>query len=212
MSRAAQGPLPPEQFEELLRQEAPAFHLALSPETVTASAAYLSTLDAWRRKSNLTGDLSAQELAEHTLESILGSQLIAHGERVVDIGSGAGFPGFPLAIARPDLSVTLVEPRLKRVAFLKHVARTLRLPNVAVHEARIEEVGGQTFDVATTRAVGGLPAWLGDGSLVRPGGALLAWTTRARELSTQLSPGFSLEETLDVPGSHSRQIALYRRV
>jgi hypothetical protein len=156
MSPEAESPLAPEGYARLVRALCPAFGLELAAPAIAGLASYLAELDVWRRRINLTGNLSAEELAAHGLESV-GAGLIAHGERVVDIGSGAGFPGLPLAIARPDLSVTLVEPRGKRCAFLRHVARSLSLENLKVIEGRIEEVGGQTFGVATTRAVGVSP-------------------------------------------------------
>jgi 16S rRNA (guanine527-N7)-methyltransferase len=212
MSRAAEDPLPSERFEKLLLAAAPAFALELTPETVAGTAAYLESLDSWRRRANLTGALSAAELAEHALESLLGGGLIPQRASVADIGSGAGFPGIPLAISRPDLSVALVEPRHKRAAFLRHVARTLPLPNVVVHEARVEDLGGHVFDSVATRAVGALPDWLGDGSLVRPGGSLLAWTTEADTLAGTLLPRFRFESALPIPGSRRRQIAVFRRV
>jgi 16S rRNA (guanine527-N7)-methyltransferase len=212
MSRAAEDPLPSDRFEELLKAASPAYGLELTPETLAGAGAYLESLDSWRRKTNLTGDLSAHELAEHTLESMLGAGLIPQRATVADVGSGAGFPGVPLAIYRLDLSVALVEPRHKRAAFLRHVARVLPLPNATVHESRIEGLHGKTVDAVATRAVGALPEWLGDGSLVRPGGGLLAWTTEADRMAETLLPRFRLETTLPIPGSRSRQIALFRRV
>ena len=211
MSRAAEDPLPSERFQDLLDSKAPSFGLTLPPATLEAAGSYLESLDSWRRRTNLTGALSAAELVEHTLESILGAGLISQRAAIVDVGSGAGFPGVPLAIARPDLRVALVEPRHKRAVFLRHVARVLPLPNVTVHEARIEDVAEKSFDAVATRAVGALPDWLGDGSLVHPGGALLAWTTEADNLAQTL-PRFRLETVLPVPGSRRRQIALFRRV
>ena len=178
---------------------------------VSALAAYLSELDQWRRRINLTGNLSTAELVQHTLESLLPDHLIAHGERVVDIGSGAGFPGLPLAIARPDLQVTLVEPRGKKCAFLRHVVRTVGLSNAAVFEGRIQEVGGQTFRAATTRALGDIAGWLGEGGLLEPGGLLLAWTTAGGELAAALTGGFSEAGSIAIPGSLRRRIALFRR-
>jgi 16S rRNA (guanine(527)-N(7))-methyltransferase RsmG len=212
MSPEAESPLAPEGYARLLRALCPAFSLELAAPAVAGLASYLAELDVWRRRINLTGNLSAEELASHALESVLGAGLIAHGERVVDIGSGAGFPGLPLAIARPDLSVTLVEPRGKRCAFLRHVARSLSLENLRVIEGRIEKVGGQTFDVATSRAVGGLPALLADPRFLDTRGSLLAWTTEPDALATSLGPGFSLETTVAVPGSSRRRIACYRRL
>src|SRR5262249_51363707 len=138
------------------------------------------------------------------MESVLGANLIAHGARVVDIGSGAGFPGLPIGIVRADLTMSLLEPRSKRAAFLRPVVRDPELPNTSVVESRTEEVGGQTFDVATVRAVGSPGNWLRDSELLRSGGALLAWTTSADELDKALSRRFRLESLLPVPGSARR--------
>ena len=211
MSRAAEGPLPPERFEEILRRRAPAFGLELSDQTLARSGAYLSTLDSWRRKTNLTGDLTSEDLVDHTLESVFCSSLIAHGERVVDVGSGAGFPGVPLAIARPDLPITLVEPRAKRAAFLRHVTRTLPQPNVAVLQARVEDLGGQTFDVATTRAVGRISEWVADAPFLTPGGLLLAWTT-AEASPEELGSALRFEGMLEVPNSRHRVVSFFRKI
>jgi 16S rRNA (guanine527-N7)-methyltransferase len=211
MSPEVESPLAAEGFETLLRGLCPAFELDPAPTVLTGLGAYLGELDVWRRRTNLTGNLSADDLVSHALESVLGADLIVHGERVVDIGSGAGFPGLPLAIARPDLAVALVEPRAKRCAFLRHVARTLALQNVHVTEKRIEEVGGQTFEVATTRAVGSVSSWLGDVPFLCSGGALLAWTTEPESLALSLPASLRLEKTLGIPGSRRKVIALYRR-
>jgi 16S rRNA (guanine527-N7)-methyltransferase len=207
-----EAPAPPEAFRRLLDDERSGFELSLPDSVRGRLAAYLAELDAWRRKVNLTGRLSALELARHTLESAMGSVLIAHGARVVDIGSGAGFPGLPLAIARDDLDVSLVEPRSKRCAFLRHVARTLGLENVRVLEARIEEVGGQTFDVATTRAVGHFAEWLAGTPFLDASGLVLAWTTDSASVETALGPKFRFERSLLIPGSEKRRIVAFRRV
>ena len=161
---------------------------------------------------NLTGSLSSETLVEHTLESILGESLITHGARVIDIGSGAGFPGLPLAIQRRDLTMALAEPRYKRAAFLRHAVRELQLTNTEVLEKRAEEVGGQTFEVATLRAVGDPSSWLRTSVLIRQTGALLAWTTRPEALEKGLAPDFRLEACLPIPGSQLRQIAAFRRI
>src|SRR5262245_61450873 len=113
------APLSPEAFEPFLTAARRDLDFAVSLLVLSRLASYLSELDHWRRKVNLTGRLAPSELAEHALEAVLGSELIPHDARVVDIGSGAGLPGLPLAIARPDLDMTLVEPRQKRCAFLR---------------------------------------------------------------------------------------------
>ena len=211
MSRAPEAPLPAERFAEILASRSPAFGLSLGGGAALRQGAYLAELDRWRQTTNLTGRLSPEELAEHALEALVASSLIADGQRVADIGSGAGFPGLPLAIDRPAVEVTLVEPRARRAAFLRHVVRALALPNVTVAEARIENVGGQTFDLATTRAVGGFAAWMGGAGFLEPGGRLLAWTTDPAAVERELGSLFQLERDLLVPGSRSRKIAVFRK-
>jgi 16S rRNA (guanine527-N7)-methyltransferase len=112
----------------------------------------------------------------HLINCALVEQAIEHGADVCDVGSGAGLPGLVLAIARPDLTVTLVEPLLRRTAFLEEAVATLGLRNVEVVRARAEELHGRRrFSVVTARAVAPLPrllAWCMP--LVRKGGALVA--------------------------------------
>ena len=210
--RIGQPPRSPEDFRQLLQSENQAFGLRLGVATLSRLGAYLAELDTWRQKVNLTGRLAPEGLANHTLESVLGSELIAHGARVVDIGSGAGLPGLPLSIARDDIRVALVEPRAKRAAFLRHVDRTLGLRNVEVLESRIEDLAGREFHVATTRAVGNFGDWVRGASFLSPSGSVLAWATDTGDLSTALGPAFRLEGSLPVPGSEKRRIASFRRV
>jgi 16S rRNA (guanine527-N7)-methyltransferase len=207
MSQRWNEPLVPEHFQELVARRADRFGFAPQPFWARISR-YLAELSRWRRSMNLTGDLSPESLVEHALESILGANLIVHGARVIDVGSGAGFPGVPIAIARSDVSMTLLEPRSKRAAFLRHIVREVELPNTRVVESRADEVGGQTFDVATVRAVGG--SWLKTSAVLRPGGILLAWTTSPDELEQGLASRFRLENSLAVPGTERRVISQYR--
>lgn len=104
---------------------------------------------------------------------------VPQGATVADVGSGAGLPGLVWAIARPDLQVTLIEPLLRRTAFLEEVAADLGLAHVTVLRSRAEDVDAQ-FDVVTARAVAGLDKlarWCLP--LVRPGGVLLALKGRS---------------------------------
>ena len=212
MSREPEGPLPADRFEEILAGRAPAFGLEPDPGRRALLAAYLAELDRWRRRTNLTGRLSPEELADHALEALVASPLVADGEEVADIGSGAGFPGLPLAIWRPGVRITLVEPRAKRVAFLRHVTRQLALPNAAVIQARIQNVGGQTFDAATTRAVGGFDAWIGDAAFLRERGRLLAWTTDPAAVARELGPRFRRGREVPIPGSRTRTVATFEKL
>ncbi|MGH4026840.1 MAG: 16S rRNA (guanine(527)-N(7))-methyltransferase RsmG [Pseudonocardiaceae bacterium] len=127
----------------------------------------------------LIGPREADRLWErHMLNSAVLGELIPAGTRVLDVGSGAGFPGIPLALARPDLALTLLEPMARRVAWLEEIAEELELP-VRVHRGRVEDALirselGQ-WDVVTARAVaplGRLASWCLP--LVVPDGRLLA--------------------------------------
>ncbi|MGH3979505.1 MAG: 16S rRNA (guanine(527)-N(7))-methyltransferase RsmG [Pseudonocardiaceae bacterium] len=129
----------------------------------------------------------------HMLNSVAVAELIARGGRVLDVGSGAGLPGIPLALARPDLEVALLEPMARRVAWLQEMVDELRLP-VTVYRGRAEEppvrsrCGGR--DVVTARAVaplGRLAGWCLP--LLRPGGRLLALkgTSARDEVSRDLA-------------------------
>ena len=112
----------------------------------------------------------------HLINCAVVAEVIEPKASVVDIGSGAGLPGIVLAIVRPDLSVTLLEPLLRRTTFLNECVELLELPNVQVRRARAEEVAREfSVDVATARAVAPLDRlakWALP--LLRPGGELLA--------------------------------------
>ena len=204
----SEEPLPPERFRALLDAALPDFSLDLTDSQRGDLARFLAELDAWRRRVNLTGRLSADELVVHTLESALGAPLLPREGKVVDVGTGGGFPGVPLAILRPDLAMTWLEPREKRVAFLRHVARALPVTNADVRAARSEDLPEGEFDFATSRAVG-LESLQPVGFL-KPGGGLLVWTT-AREAAAEPPEGFERERVLPILGTRERVIALYRR-
>ena len=118
-------------------------------------ARYADELMKWNRKINLTAITDAEALAiKHFLDSIAPAALIPPCASLLDIGSGAGFPGIPLKIVRPDLKVTLIDAVRKKVNFQKHVIRTLALENIGAHQVRAEQFSPETpFDVVITRAL-----------------------------------------------------------
>lgn len=139
-------------------------------------AALLSTAGVVR---GLIGPRETPRLWErHLLNCAVVSDLIPHDARVADVGSGAGLPGLVLAMRRPDLEVTLVEPLLRRTAFLEEAVSLLGLDNVTVLRGRAEEAAlaahHGSFDVVTSRAVAPLER-LASWSLpwVRPGGTFV---------------------------------------
>jgi len=206
---AEASPLEPDHFRLLFEQEAARFGLQFE-ELPGALSRFLSELDRWRRRINLTGPMQSEALVGHALESALGIRLIIDAKRVLDIGSGAGFPGIPIAICRPDLSVTLLEPREKRAAFLRHAIRDVPIENANVSRERLESVT-DVFDAATVRAVGRVSEAIGAAKFLKEGGRLLTWTTDVPGLEAFLSVFFELEQVLPVPGSSRRKIARFRR-
>ena len=200
-------PFPPERFRSLLEDALPGipFGPDLTDLQQLGLARFLTELDAWRRRVNLTGRLRSEELVSHALESVLGAGLLPPGAQVVDVGTGGGFPGVPLAIVRPDLSVTWLEPREKRAAFLRHLARALPVENAIVRVGRAEDLPASSFDFATSRAIRIETLKAG---FLQPRGGLLLWTTD----STGVPSGFQRESTLSIPGSRHRVIALFRRL
>lgn len=112
----------------------------------------------------------------HVLPSAVIAELVPDDADVVDVGSGAGLPGIPLAIVRPDLRITLVEPMQRRCAFLDECVAELDLANVSVRRGRAEDLAGQfAGDVVTARAVARMPRLVRmTVPLCRPGGSVLA--------------------------------------
>lgn len=149
---------------------------SLPADRIDRLLAYRDELARWGRVHNLTSVLEpARMVPVHLLDSLALAPLL-RGTRCADIGSGGGLPGLPLAIADPELAMTLVEPRAKRALFLEHVVRTLGLGNVIVERARVEDLPpGVVYDTLVTRAFGSLAEFAAAaGHLVAARGCLLA--------------------------------------
>ncbi len=135
--------------------------IGLEKERVDAVLLYCRELQKWNRRINLIArNTPADEVLEkHFLDSLTLLPLIeqygGQSPTLLDVGTGAGFPGLVLAAVMPELEVTLVEPRQKRVVFLRHISRTLQLSNVRVVEDRLEDanLSGEDFTFITSRAV-----------------------------------------------------------
>jgi 16S rRNA (guanine527-N7)-methyltransferase len=138
-------------FAELLREKLRGI-VELSASQIAALEAHYELLLRWNKTVNLTTITSLEEAVErHYCESLfLGAHLPAGSLRIVDIGSGAGFPGFPVAILRPDCAVSLVESHQRKAVFLREVSRTIG--NVRVIARRAEQVD-EEFDHLISRAV-----------------------------------------------------------
>ncbi|HVU01653.1 MAG TPA: 16S rRNA (guanine(527)-N(7))-methyltransferase RsmG [Polyangiaceae bacterium] len=140
---------------------------------------YLDEVARWNERTDLTAARSAEELVDLMLADawVLASRAPAGATRYVDVGSGAGAPGLVVKLLLPDVRMTLVEPRSRRVAFLRTVIGKLGLPSVDVVRARSETLPPASFDVALARATLAPPEWLREGARLSTD----VWVLLARE-------------------------------
>jgi 16S rRNA (guanine527-N7)-methyltransferase len=159
----------------------------LSSGQAEAMLRFFTLLLSWNERINLTGARSlATLIEEHLPDSLALARLVPQGGRVVDVGSGGGLPALPFAVVRPDVSLALVEPRAKRVAFLRTAVRELGL-EVAIYGARVEDLALGEFDVACSCATFPPVEWWGLGrGLVRTGGQVVLFLARPHELAGDL--------------------------
>jgi 16S rRNA (guanine527-N7)-methyltransferase len=143
--------------------------------------AYRELLLHWNARVNLTAARTADEIDEHIADCrhLLDHIPPALPLRLVDVGSGGGLPAVLIAIERPLIAVTAIEPTHKKHAFLRTAARSLSLPNLAPLAERWEDHARRDYDLATSRATFDLATWLDIGAqLVHPGGRVLAMEGR----------------------------------
>jgi 16S rRNA (guanine527-N7)-methyltransferase len=165
--------------------------LELSPEQVAKLVRHLDLMDEWGERMNLTAIRDRdQQVTKHVLDSL---SVLPHvrGVRVADVGSGAGFPGIPLAIVMPETHFALIESTGKKCRFLEHVRDALGLVNVEVVQSRAEACEPAVrYDTVLARAVGPVADLVRNaGALVAGGGRLLAMKGRfpEDELAKKLS-------------------------
>ena len=151
-------------IRELLIQQAQTLGWKVTPRQAEQFQLYMELLLEWNEKMNLTSITEPEQVVEkHFLDSMT---LLAWGKlkekaRVIDVGTGAGFPGIPLKIMRPDIDLTLLDGTQKRLNFLGEVCKALHISATRVHkraeEAGLDKTMRERFDLATARAVAGLP-------------------------------------------------------
>ena len=142
---------------------------------------HAAELIRWNRKINLTAIKNPRDIAnKHFLDSLAPAQLIQDEARLLDVGSGAGFPGIPLKIIKPSLSVLMIDGVRKKVNFLKHVLRTLNLENIEALQIRAENLAKEpayanSFDVIICRALSDLAPFVKNAlPLLAPQGIIMA--------------------------------------
>ena len=198
---------------------AAALHLPLAPAQCATLAAYIALLEKWNRAYNLTAIREpGRMVTHHVLDSLaVLAHLPAHKDlRVLDVGSGGGLPGIPLAIARPDWQVTLVDPVHKKAAFLAQATIELALGNVTAQAKRVEDLPHDaTYDVVISRAFADLATFATlAGRLVAGSGMLVAMKgVHPVDEIAHLPPEFTVIATpkIDVPGLHAaRHLVIMR--
>jgi 16S rRNA (guanine527-N7)-methyltransferase len=176
----------------------------LDARAVEQFEAYLALLMKWNARMNLTAARKPEEIVRrHFAESIFAAQQIPkHVKTLLDFGSGAGFPGIPIAICRPKVGVTLAESQGKKAAFLREAVRTLGL-KAEVWPGCVEEMeSGRVFDAVTLRAVDKMAAAC-EAAVDRlaTGGWMAVFTTLKLEASLEKLKGIRWEAAVAIPWS-----------
>lgn len=167
---------------------------------------YLDLLVKWNRKINLTAERDPEEiLTRHVFDSLQYSRVLQSDFRVMDIGSGAGFPGIPLKIIFPEMALVMVESQRKRCSFLEVAVREIGLDRTTVVNGRAEDIPAQQegqFDAVIFRAVSGLNPCLALGErFVATGGKLVVKKPPDETLGQQKS-GLSLKDEIAITSYH----------
>lgn len=160
-------------------------------------ARYLELLDLWNRRFHLTGDRDVDTLVErHVADSLAIAGEVPEGGHLIDVGSGAGFPGVVVACARPDIRVTPIEARRRPVSFLSEVARSVPLPGLRPILGRAEDAGRHglegTGDVVVSRAIRADVFLQLARALVAPGGRIIVMSTPHQSVEAIASRGREL--------------------
>lgn len=151
-----------EKFEEILNKYLKEINIELKKEQTEKFYKYMNLLLEWNEKINLTAITEPEEvILKHFVDSLTISKYIEKDSKLVDMGTGAGFPGIPLKILRDDIEITLADSLNKRINFLNEVIKELNLKNIQTVHTRAEEFGKnkkyrESFDIATSRAVANL--------------------------------------------------------
>lgn len=147
------------ELREELEKNLNVLNIELKEKQVKQFYDYINLLIEWNKKINLTAIIEPKEIIlKHFVDSLTISKFINERSTLIDVGTGAGFPGIPLKIIRNDIDITLVDSLNKRIKFLDDVIEKLNLNNIKAVHGRVEEIGRnksyrEKFDYATSRAV-----------------------------------------------------------
>lgn len=151
-----------EEFAKKIKEQAEKIEILLDEKQINQFYHYMELLLEWNEKINLTAITKPEEIIlKHFIDSMTIAKYVKKKATIIDVGTGAGFPGIPLKIIREDLQVTLLDSLNKRLLFLNEVIRELELKDITTIHSRVEEFGKnkkyrEQFDYATSRAVANL--------------------------------------------------------
>lgn len=192
-----------------------ALRLDLSDAQLAQLMDYLALLSKWNAVYNLTAVRDpAQMVTQHLLDSLSVVPAFANAKNILDVGAGGGLPGMVLAIARPDMRVSMIDTVHKKTAFLTQAKAELGLSNVTVHTARVEQLQvAQKFDVITSRAFAELSDFVTwSGHLLAEGGRFIAMKgVMPQEEIAKLPAGWKVTEIrpLTVPGLNAERHLIF---
>jgi 16S rRNA (guanine527-N7)-methyltransferase len=203
--------------EETIRHALREFQVSADARQVFSIQQYMKILQHWNEKLNLTAIRDPLEiLHRHFCESMFGAVAVpVEFGRLADIGSGAGFPGIPMKILRPELELILVESNIKKGTFLAEVVRDLELTNTRVLISRYEELGEELapLDYVCSRAVGEFGTFLEWAAGERlSAGRVLLWIGGRDLEEVRKSPQWEWQESIAVPQSLRRYILVGTKV
>jgi len=176
----------------------PAAAVAIFGDQIDQARSFAQTLANDSDELGLLGPRELDKLwSRHILNSAVVAELVRPGDKVADVGSGAGLPGIPMAIARPDAEFVLIEPMERRSSWMLEVVEDLGLKNVRILRSRAEDVTEQDFDIVTARAVAALDKLLKMCvPLLKPGGALIA--LKGSKAAEEIANAKKLEKKLGI--------------
>jgi 16S rRNA (guanine527-N7)-methyltransferase len=196
-----------------IAEHAAAMGLHLPAAAPDQFAALLQLLGKWNRVYNLTALRDEQELVSHHLMDSLSVVTLLPAGRLIDVGSGGGFPGIPIAVAEPAREVVLLDSNSKKTAFLRQAVAELGLPNVSVQAQRVEDYQPQRrFDVVISRAFSDLRSFLElAGHLCNENGRLVAMKGVYPETELDCLPPGCVEKVvrLEVPMLDEQRHAVF---
>lgn len=197
-------------IKEILEDPRLALPPTLNEKIISQFSSYLDLLVKWNQKINLTSEKSPQDILQrHIFDSLQYARIVSPKDEIVDIGSGAGFPGIPLKILYPDLVATLVDSQRKRCSFLEAVIFKLGLIGTNVINDRAENyLPGRSVDAVIFRAVSDISSCL---ELATPflglGGKVVLKKSLEESCEENLG-GFSLEQEIAVTGYNNKKSGL----